>query len=162
MIKVGLLSDTHNYLDPQVFKYFAECDEIWHAGDFGSIDIAVELQAIAPVTGVYGNIDGFDVRQEYPQHQRFKRQGIRFWMTHIGGSLGRYCLPIRDEMQKDTPDVFICGHSHILKVGRDQEKDNMLFINPGAAGKYGAQVKRTCIRFDIDEGKMRNMEVINL
>lgn len=162
MIKVGLISDTHNYLDPQIAEYFADRDEIWHAGDFGTIDIADQLKSIAPLTGVYGNIDGKEIRQEYPKHQRFERQGIDIWMTHIGGTLGRYCLPIREEMEISPPDVFICGHSHILKVGRDQEKNRMLFINPGAAGRYGAQIYRTCIRFTIDEGKFQDMEVINL
>lgn len=162
MIKIGLISDTHNYLDPQVFDYFKDCDEIWHAGDFGTIEIADKLKKIAPLLGVYGNIDGQDIRQEYPLHQRFKRDGIDFWMTHIGGIPGRYCIPIREEMENNTPDVFICGHSHILKVARDQEQDKMLYINPGAAGKQGFQEYRTVIRFDIDEGRIQNVEVINL
>lgn len=162
MIKVGLISDTHGYLDPEVLEHFEDRDEIWHAGDFGTLAVADELKAMAPVLGVYGNIDGREIRQEYPMHQHFNRQGINFWMTHIGGVLGRYCLPIREEMEKNPPDVFICGHSHILKIGRDQEKNKMLFINPGAAGRYGVQVYRTCVRFDIDEGKIREMEVINL
>lgn len=162
MIKVGLISDTHSYLDPQVFEYFEDRDEIWHAGDFGTIEIADQLNEIAPVIGVYGNIDGQDIRQEYPLHQRFERNGVSFWMTHIGGTLGRYCIPIRKEMEEDPPDVFICGHSHILKIGRDQDKDKMLFINPGAAGRQGFQVYRTCVRFSIDKGKVQDMEVINL
>jgi hypothetical protein len=151
MIKVGLISDTHNYLDPQVFEYFEDCDEIWHAGDFGTIEIADQLKQIAPVLGVYGNIDGQDIRQ-----------GIDIWMTHIGGTLGRYCIPIRKEMDSNPPDLFICGHSHILKIGRDQEKNGMLFINPGAAGRHGFQVYRTCVRFSINEGKIQDVEVINL
>lgn len=162
MIKVGLISDTHNYFDPQVKEYFADRDEIWHAGDFGSSEIVETLKSIAPVTGVYGNIDGQDIRKEYPLHQRFSRQNINFWMTHIGGTLGRYSIPIREELERDTPDVFICGHSHILKIGRDQDKNKMLFINPGAAGRQGFQVYRTCVRFEIQDGKMHNMEVINL
>ena len=162
MIKIGLISDTHNFLDPQVSAYFSDCDEIWHAGDFGNISVADELKNTAPLLGVYGNIDGREVRQEFPLHQRFDRQGIDFWMTHIGGTLGRYCLPIREEMEKNPPDVFICGHSHILKIGRDQDRDKMLFINPGAAGNYGAQVYRTCVRFEINDGTIQNMEVINL
>lgn len=162
MIKVGLISDTHYYLDPQVHEYFNDCDEVWHAGDFGSMELVEELRQIAPLTGVYGNIDGQDIRNEFPLHQRFSRDGINIWMTHIGGTLGRYCIPIREEIEKNPPDVFICGHSHILKIGRDQEKNRMLFINPGAAGRQGFQVYRTCVRFDIDEGEFRNMEVINL
>ena len=162
MIKVGLLSDTHGYLDPQIYEYFDDRDEIWHAGDFGSIDIADALNTIAPVTGVFGNIDGQDVRSVYPRHERFERQGIHFWITHIGGSIGHYNTKIRDEMNTNPPDVFICGHSHILKIGRDQERGKMLFINPGAAGKYGSQEYRTCVRFDISNGKIENMEVIHL
>lgn len=162
MIKIGLISDTHNFLDPQVFDYFEGCDEIWHAGDFGTIKIAQQLEKIAPVLGVYGNIDGKDIRDEYPLHQRFTRQGIDFWMTHIGGIPGRYCIPIREEMESNPPDVFICGHSHILKVARDQNLNKMLFINPGAAGKQGFQEMRTILRFEIDEGKINNVEVINL
>lgn len=162
MIKVGLISDTHSYLDRQVLDYFEDRDEIWHAGDFGTMEVADQLKEIAPVLGVYGNIDGQDIRREYPLHQRFERRGIDFWMTHIGGTLGRYCIPIREEMDNNPPDVFICGHSHILKIGRDKEKNNMLFINPGAAGRHGFQVYRTCVRFSIDEGKIMDMEVINL
>ncbi len=162
MIKIGLISDTHNYLDPQVFDYFEGCDEIWHAGDFGTIKIAKELEKIAPVIGVYGNIDGKDIRDEYPLHQRFERNGIDFWMTHIGGIPGRYCIPIRDEIEKNTPDVFICGHSHILKIARDQSLEKMLYVNPGAAGKQGFQEYRTVVRFEIDNGKIQNVEVINL
>ena len=162
MIKVGLISDTHNYLDPQVFEYFEGVDEIWHAGDFGTIEIAKELEKIAPVIGVYGNIDGHDVRDEYPLHQRFEKEGLKIWMTHIGGVPGRYCLPIKEDIESKPPDVFICGHSHILKIARDPNLNNMLYMNPGAAGKQGFQVYRTVVRFDLDEGQMKNVEVINL
>ncbi|MTI88345.1 MAG: metallophosphoesterase family protein [Balneolaceae bacterium] len=162
MIKIGLISDTHNYLDPQVSEYFADRDEIWHAGDFGTIAIAEELEQIAPVLGVYGNIDGQDIRQTYPLHQRFEREGLDIWMTHIGGIPGRYCIPIREEMEENTPELFICGHSHILKIARDQKMDKMLYMNPGAAGKQGFQVYRTIVRFEIDQGKLHNVEVINL
>ncbi|WP_428236798.1 metallophosphoesterase family protein [Gracilimonas sp.] len=162
MIKIGLISDTHNYLDPQVFEYFEDCDEIWHAGDFGTLSIAEELQKIAPVVGVYGNIDGEDIRQVYPLHQRFEREGLKVWMTHIGGIPGRYCLPIRQEMETNPPELFVCGHSHILRISRDQDLNKMLYMNPGAAGKQGFQSQRTVIRFQIIEGKLHNVEVINL
>ena len=162
MIKIGLISDTHNFLDPQVFEYFKNCDEIWHAGDFGSISIAEELKKIAPVVGVYGNIDGDDIRSVYPLHQRFEREGLKIWMTHIGGIPGRYCLPIRQEMETNPPELFICGHSHILRISRDQDLNKMLYMNPGAAGKQGFQSQRTVIRFQIIEGKLHNVEVINL
>jgi putative phosphoesterase len=162
MIKIGLISDTHNYLDPQILEFFDGCDEIWHAGDFGNIQIAEQLKKVAPVIGVYGNIDGEDIRNEFPLHQRFEREGLRIWITHIGGVPGRYCLPIRQELEDDPPELFICGHSHILRISRDQELDNMLYMNPGAAGKQGFQSHRTIIRFQIDSGKIHNVEVINL
>lgn len=162
MIKVGLISDTHHYLDPQVLEYFKDRDEIWHAGDFGTMEIAEKLGEIAPVIGVYGNIDGQDIRKTFPLHQRFSREGMEIWITHIGGTLGRYCIPIRKEMEENPPDLFVCGHSHILKIGRDQEKDRMLFINPGAAGRQGFQVYRTVVRFEIGGGTLHNVEVINL
>jgi len=162
MIKIGLISDTHNYFDPQIEEYFSDRDEIWHAGDFGTIEIAEKLKNIAPVVGVYGNIDGQDVRKVYPLHQRFSREGVKVWITHIGGIPGRYCIPIREEIENDTPDLFICGHSHILKIARDQSLDRMLYMNPGAAGKQGFQVHRTVVRFNIHEGKIQDVEVINL
>ncbi|MEX0994633.1 MAG: metallophosphoesterase family protein [Balneolaceae bacterium] len=162
MMKIGLISDTHGYLDPQIHELFADCDEIWHSGDFGNIQIADELKQIAPVVGVYGNVDGSDIRQEFPQHNRFEREGLSIWITHIGGVPGRYCIPIREEIQKNPPDIFVCGHSHILKISRDHSLDNMLYINPGAAGKQGFQVYRTVVRFELDQKKVRNMDVVNL
>lgn len=162
MIKVGLISDTHGYFDPEINEYFADRDEIWHAGDFGSAEVAKALQKIAPVTGVYGNVDGADIREAYPKHQRFTKGRVDIWMTHIGGKPGRYCLPILEELEKKLPDVFICGHSHILKIERDEDKNNMLFINPGAAGKQGLHKKRTAVRFEISNGQLNNMEVIKL
>jgi len=162
MIKIGLISDTHNFFDPQIEEYFSDRDEIWHAGDFGTIEIAEKLKEIAPVIGVYGNIDGQDIRKVYPLHQRFTREGVNIWITHIGGIPGRYCIPIREEIENKTPDLFICGHSHILKIARDQSLDRMLYMNPGAAGKQGFQVHRTVVRFSIHEGKIQNVEVINL
>lgn len=162
MMKIGLISDTHNYLDPQTLDYFADCDEIWHAGDFGTIKIADQLKEVAPLVGVYGNIDGQDIRKEYPLHQRFLCEGLDVWMTHIGGIPGRYCIPIREEIENNTPELFICGHSHILKVARDQKMDKMLYMNPGAAGRHGFQTERTIMRFDVSHGKIENVEVINL
>lgn len=161
-MKIGLISDTHNYLDPEIYGYFKECDEIWHAGDFGTIEIARELKQIAPVIGVYGNIDGQDIRSKYPLHQRFEREGVDVWMTHIGGIPGRYCIPIREEIENNPPDLFICGHSHILKIARDHSLNKMLFMNPGAAGKHGFHVYRTVIRFTIEKGRIFEVEVINL
>lgn len=162
MIKIGLISDTHNYLDPQIKDYFADRDEIWHAGDFGELNIVQELEKMAPVTGVYGNIDGHDIRSKYPLHQRFEKCGVDVWMTHIGGIPGRYCIPIREEIENNPPDLFICGHSHILKIARDHSLNKMIYMNPGAAGKQGFQVYRTVVRFSINNGKLQDVEVINL
>lgn len=162
MMKIGLISDTHNYLDPQIKEYFSDRDEIWHAGDFGTIKIAEDLEKIAPIKGVYGNIDGQDIRNRFPLHQRFVAEGVDVWMTHIGGIPGRYCLPIREEITNNSPDLFICGHSHILKIARDPSLNKMLYMNPGAAGKQGFQVHRTIVRFSIKEGAVFDVEVINL
>jgi len=162
MVKIGLISDTHGYLDNQVMDYFEKCDEIWHAGDFGSLKIANALREIAPLRGVYGNIDGSEIRKIYPLHVRMTIEKLDIWMTHIGGNPGRYCLPIRAEMEENPPDLFICGHSHMLKIERDKSNDNLLFINPGAAGKQGFHNERTIVRFDIDDGSLENMQVINL
>lgn len=162
MMKIGLISDTHGYLDTQVLDYFSDCDEIWHAGDFGDLKIADKLKKVAPLVGVYGNIDGQDIRREYPLHQRINREGVDIWMTHIGGIPGRYCIPIREDIEENTPDIFICGHSHILKVARDQKLNKMLYVNPGAAGKQGFQEYRTVIRFKVEDKNVFDMEVINL
>lgn len=162
MMKIGLISDTHGYLDPEVLELFSGCDEIWHAGDFGTLEVARQLQEVAPVLGVNGNVDGREIRDEFPLHQRVDREGLDIWMTHIGGVPGRYCIPIREEIQNDPPDIFICGHSHILKIARDQALNNMLYMNPGAAGRQGFQVYRTVVRFDLDTGVIKNVEVVNL
>ena len=142
--------------------FFSDRDEIWHAGDFGEISIADRLNEIAPVTGVYGNIDGQTIRSIYPLHQRFVKDGVDVWITHIGGIPGRYCIPIRDEIETNPPDLFICGHSHILRIARDQSLNKMLYMNPGAAGKHGFQVYRTIVRFAIHNKKLQDVEVINL
>ncbi|MDI6401919.1 metallophosphoesterase family protein [Balneolaceae bacterium ANBcel3] len=162
MIKIGLISDTHHFLDPQIPEFFSGVDEIWHAGDFGTIAIARELERIAPVTGVYGNIDGRDIRLEYPLNQRFVKEGVDVWMTHIGGNPGRYALPLLKEMEANPPDLFICGHTHVLKIARDKELNNMIYMNPGAAGIQGFQEFRTMVRFNLDQGKVKDAEVINL
>jgi putative phosphoesterase len=162
-MKIGLISDTHFYLDPAVLEHFKDCDEIWHAGDFGTIEVADALREIAPLRGVYGNIDGQDIRQEFPLRMRFQVNGLDVFMTHIGGTLGRYAIPCKDELLANPPDVFICGHSHILKIARDMNTPNrMLYLNPGAAGRHGFQEFRTIVRFEVDNGKMHNMDVITL
>lgn len=162
MIRIGLVSDTHHYLDPQIAEYFSGVDEIWHAGDFGSVQIARELERIAPVKGVYGNIDGADIRSVYPLHQRFTMEGVDVWMTHIGGNPGRYALPLQARLSEHPPDLFICGHTHILKVARDEHRKNMIYMNPGAAGRQGFHEYRTVIRFALNQGRVRDVEVIHL
>ena len=161
MTRIGLISDTHSYLDDAVFEHFKHCDEIWHAGDFGSIEVAEALAAFKPFKGVYGNIDGKDIRSVYPEHLKFKCEEVKVWMTHIGGYSGKYDPGIREAIMLEQPDLFICGHSHILKVMFDKNIA-CLHLNPGAAGKYGWHKVRTLLRFDIFEQKVQNLEVIEL
>jgi len=157
----GLISVTHSYLDESVFKHFDQCDEIWHAGDFGNIQLARQLSEFKPLRGVYGNIDGREIRVEYPEHLKFKCEEVNVWMTHIGGYPGKYNPKIKDELNQNSPDLFICGHSHILKVIYDQ-KLNFLHLNPRAAGKQGWQKVRTLLRFCISDKKIHTLEVIEL
>ena len=160
-MKIGLLSDTHSFLDDAVFKHFEGCDEIWHAGDFGTLEVAERLADFKPFRGVYGNIDGKDIRQHYPEHLRFDCAGVDVWMTHIGGYPGRYTPQVKPEIVHNPPKLFICGHSHILKAQYDP-KLQLLHLNPGAAGKYGWHKVRTLMRFDINGDKIENLEVIEL
>lgn len=162
MLHVGLLSDTHGYLDEPILKHLEKCDEIWHAGDVGTVHILDQLERIKPVRVVFGNIDGRDVRLRCPEHQRFDLEGVRIWMTHIGGAPPRYNPQVRPELQRQTPDLFICGHSHILRVMRDPALGKMLYVNPGAAGHHGFHHVRTLLRFGLDAGKVVNMEVVEL
>jgi uncharacterized protein len=161
MKTIGLISDTHGYLDDSVFKHFENCDEIWHAGDFGTIELADKLKAFKPLKGVYGNIDGQEIRSEYPEHLRFNCEELNVWMTHIGGYPGKYSPDIREEIYRNPPGLFISGHSHILKVIFDK-KISCLHLNPGAAGKQGWQKVRTLLRFCISAEKIHNLDVIEL
>lgn len=161
MPKIGLISDTHSYLDPEVFHYFKEVDEIWHLGDVGDIAVLDQLRAFKPIRGVYGNIDDASVQAELPLDYRFVLEDMDIWMTHIGGYPGRYASRVRDILNVKPPALFICGHSHILKVMRDK-KYNMLCMNPGAAGKHGFHKVRTLLRFDIEKGNLSNLEVVEL
>ncbi len=161
MTRIGLISDTHSYLDDAVFKHFDACDEIWHAGDFGNIALANQLAAFKPLKGVYGNIDGHDIRAIYPEHLKFTCEKVNVWMTHIGGYPGKYNPKIREELTRNPPDLFIAGHSHILKVIYDK-KIKCLHLNPGAAGKEGWHQVRTLLRFSISEEKIHTLEVIEL
>ncbi|MBL4675335.1 MAG: metallophosphoesterase family protein [Mucilaginibacter sp.] len=161
MIRIGLISDTHSYLDDAVFKHFDKCDEIWHAGDFGTLELADQLAAFKPTRGVYGNIDGSDIRRVYPEHLRFKCEEVDVWMTHIGGYPDRYSSNVKPEIYKNPPQLFITGHSHILKVIYDK-KISCLHFNPGAAGKHGWHKVRTLMRFSITGDKIHDLEVIEL
>lgn len=161
MKRIGLLSDTHAYWDDRYIKYFSECDEIWHAGDIGNLEIADKLEAIKPLRAVYGNIDGQDIRRAFPKHLRFQIEGADIWMTHIGGYPGKYDKEVIPEIYRKPPNLFISGHSHILKVLYDKTL-NLLHINPGAAGQYGFHKKRTLVRFSIDNGIFKDLEIIEL
>lgn len=162
MPKIGLISDTHAYLDKAVFEYFKNVDEIWHLGDVGGIKIIEELQAFKPLRGVYGNIDSQEIRAVLPLNNRFTFEGFDIWLTHIGGYPGRYSHSVRVALENNPPDIFICGHSHILKVMRDKKYNNMLCINPGAASRHGFHKVRTLLRVDIHNKTMANLEVIEL
>ena len=161
MKKIGLLSDTHAYWDDKYIQYFSECDEIWHAGDIGNDDIIKRLEKLKPVRAVYGNIDSHNMRLIYPEILRFKIENVEILLTHIGGYPGKYDSKILRELYANTPKLFVCGHSHILKIMYDKRFD-MLCVNPGAAGKYGFHQVRTLVRFEIDESDIKNMEIIEL
>jgi putative phosphoesterase len=161
MRKIGLLSDTHAYWDDKFAQYFSECDEIWHAGDIGSEEILTRLEAIKPVRAVYGNIDDYLIRAACPRVLRFEVEQVSVVLTHIGGYPGKYDSSIRQELYAEPPQLFVCGHSHILKIQYDK-KLNMLCLNPGAAGKYGFHQVRTIMRFAIDGKEMKNMEIIEI
>ena len=161
MQTIGLLSDTHGWWDEKYATYFASCDEIWHAGDIGSADVALRLSAIRPLRAVCGNIDGYPVRQMYPKTLHFTVEDVSVMMTHIGGYPGRYEPAIRAELYETKPQLFVCRHSHILKVMFDKRL-NCLCLNPGAAGKSGFHTVRTLMRFVIDGADIRDMEIIEL
>ena len=161
MKKIGLLSDTHGFLDDKVFEHFKDCDEVWHAGDIGTVEVADRLAAFKPLRAVYGNIDGDKLRVMFKQHERWMCEGVDVWMTHIGGYPGKYAREVKPEIFMHPPKLFISGHSHILKVMYDK-KLGSLHINPGAEGKYGFHNVRTLVRFEIDGNDIRNLEVIEI
>ncbi len=158
---IGLLSDTHGLFDSPFREFLAPVDEIWHAGDFGGIAVADAIAAFKPLKGVYGNCDGYDVRLAYPQYQLFSCGGMKVLMIHIGGYPGRYDPRARALIDEFRPDLFVCGHSHILKVVNDRRR-NMLVVNPGAAGCQGFHIVRTALRFRIEDSDIRDMEVFEL
>jgi len=161
MTRIGLLSDTHHFLDDAVFKHFENCDEIWHGGDFGTVAIADALKAFRPLRGVYGNIDGNDIRSEYPGQLAFYCEQVKVFIKHIGGYPGRYAPGVKDQIKQEHAQLFISGHSHILKVMYDEQLQ-CLHMNPGAAGNQGWHKIKTLIRFCIDGKEMKNCEVIEL
>lgn len=158
-MKILLLSDTHSYIDEKILKYAAEADEVWHAGDIGDLKVTDELSKVSKLRAVYGNIDATDIRREFPLNNRFIIDGIDVWITHIGGYPGKYSPQIKDEIYKNPPNLFICGHSHILKVMPDKRL-NLLHMNSGAVGQHGFHQVRTMLRFEINRSKIENLEVI--
>ncbi len=161
MKKILLLSDTHNFIDKQMLKFVNQADEVWHAGDIGSIDVTDTIKKLKPLRAVYGNIDNHIIRTEFPLDQKFTIENVTVWMTHIGGYPNKYDPRIKTAISKNSPKLFISGHSHILKVQFDK-KLNLLHLNPGAAGKYGFHQVRTMLRFEINASKIENLEVIEL
>ena len=159
MKKILLLSDTHSYIDDTILKHVKNADEVWHAGDIGDLNVTDQIQKLKPLRAVWGNIDGDKARVEFPEHNRFTVEGVDVWITHIGGYPGRYNIRVRDAIKANPPKLFICGHSHILKVMPDK-KLGLLHINPGAIGIHGFHKVRTMLRFTVDNGKIDNLEVI--
>jgi len=161
MTKILLLSDSHSYIDDRILEYAGQADEIWHGGDFGSMEVIEQLEKIKPLKGVYGNIDNAKIRSEFPEVNRFTCEEVEVLMIHIGGYPGKYTPPARQEISEKAPKLFISGHSHILKVMFDR-KNNLLHLNPGACGKQGWHKMRTMMRFVIDGTEIKDLEVIEL
>ena len=160
-MKIGLLSDTHGYLDPKVFKYFEQVDEIWHAGDIGTIEVLEELRKFKPTIAVWGNVDGGQLRVECKEGEIFEREGVRVLLTHIAGKPPKYNKEVLGYVKKYQPKLLICGHSHILKVMPDGA-NRLLFMNPGAAGKHGFHKVKTLLRFDLEDKEIKNLEVVEM
>lgn len=161
MKKILLLSDTHSYIDNQILKFIKQADEVWHAGDIGNLKVTDTIKELKPLRAVFGNIDDKDARAEFPLDNKFSIEGVSIWITHIGGYPNRYNQRIREEIAINSPKIFIAGHSHILKVQYDK-KLNLLHLNPGAAGIHGFHKIRTMLRFELENGDIKNMEIIEL
>lgn len=162
MKKIGLMSDTHGYLDPKIWEVFSAVDEIWHAGDIGSLSLLDQLKKYKKTRAIYGNIDDAAIRQETSYDLLFELEGLKIYMNHYGGSPSRYDERALATINSSKPDLFICGHSHILRVVRDSKRNNMLFVNPGACGLHGFHKVKTCVRFTLDNKKILDFEVIEL
>lgn len=160
-MKIGLLSDTHSYLDPKIFEYFKDVDEIWHAGDIGTMEVLEELKNFKPTIAVWGNIDGGMLRQECKEGEIFEREGVRILITHIAAKPPKYTKKVLEYVKHYKPKLLVCGHSHILKVMPDKV-NNLLFMNPGAAGKHGFHKVKTLLRFDLTKGEIKNLEVVEI
>jgi uncharacterized protein len=160
-MRIGLLSDTHGFLDDAVFRHFGECDEIWHTGDLGSVEILDRLRAFRPVRGVYGNLDGAELRVDLPEDLAWDCEGVSVYMTHIGGCPGNYDRRAGKELRRLLPGLFICGHSHILKVVRDPAL-GLLHMNPGACGHHGWHLVRTLLRFTVESGGISAVQAVEL
>ncbi|WP_438989639.1 metallophosphoesterase family protein [Polaribacter sp.] len=161
MKKILLLSDTHSFIDAKILKFVKQADEVWHAGDIGNLSVTDAIKDLKPLRAVYGNIDDKDARAEFPLDNKFELENVTVWMTHIGGYPNKYNQRIRDEIQQKPPKIFIAGHSHILKVQFDK-KLNLLHLNPGAAGNHGFHKIRTMLRFCLENGEIKNLEIIEL
>jgi putative phosphoesterase len=160
-MRIGLLADTHGFIDEALFTYFAECDELWHAGDFGSVETVHRLKSFKPLRGVFGNVDGAEIPAELPEQLAWECEGVRVYMRHIGGYPGHYDPRAKRHLAEKKTDLFISGHSHIARIMRDPAL-KLLHMNPGAAGVAGWHTKRTALRFAINSSKIQNVELIEL
>lgn len=161
MKRIGLISDTHGWLDDAVFRHFETCDEVWHAGDIGSLDVLKKLESFKFTRAVFGNIDDIHIRHHTAENLRWECEGVDVWITHIGGKPGNYASPIKNELILHPPKLFICGHSHLCLVQMDKSI-SCLYMNPGAAGRHGFHHVRTILRFELDAAQVKNLEVIEL
>ena len=161
-VRLGIVSDTHGFYHPELDDVFAGVDLILHAGDVGPAEVVDRLEKLAPVVGVYGNVDGPPVRGRFKEHVKIRVGGVRLWMTHIGGRPGRWAPGIGPALSADPPDLFVCGHSHILRIERVPNLGRMLYLNPGAAGRQGFHQVKTCVRLRVEDGQMSEAEVIHL
>ncbi|NOQ92635.1 MAG: YfcE family phosphodiesterase [Flavobacteriaceae bacterium] len=161
MQKILLLSDTHSFIDDKILKYCRQADEVWHAGDIGNIEVTDQIEKVSKLRAVYGNIDDKLIRTEFPLDNIFTIENVKVWITHIGGYPYRYDYRIKEEIRKNPPNLFISGHSHILKVQFDK-KLNLLHLNPGAVGNYGIHKVKTMLRFEIEEKEIKNLEIIEI
>ncbi|QTE22288.1 metallophosphoesterase family protein [Polaribacter cellanae] len=161
MKKILLLSDTHSYIDHQILKFVKQADEVWHAGDIGNLEVTDTIKKLKPLRAVFGNIDNNEARAEFPLDAKFIVENVSVWITHIGGYPNKYNQRIREEIKRNSPKIFISGHSHILKVQYDK-KLNLLHLNPGAAGNHGFHKVRTMLRFNLEKGEIKDLEIIEL